>query len=101
VPGGALYHGHDGVRRWYRDLADAWDEIRTEPEAYFDLGEYTFVFHMMRGRGRHSGAEVAMPMASVGRSHDGLTVYFKAYTDRKDALSELGVSEDEPEPIEP
>ena len=42
VPGGAAYHGHDGVRRWHRDLADGWgDELRVEPEAYFDLGEHT------------------------------------------------------------
>ena len=27
--GGGAYHGHDGVRRWFRDLQDAWgEEIR-------------------------------------------------------------------------
>jgi hypothetical protein len=32
--GGAVYHGHDGMRSWHQDLGDAWgDEIRTEPEA--------------------------------------------------------------------
>ena len=40
VVGGAVYHGTNGLRRWHRDLAEAWgDEIRLEPEAYFDLGE--------------------------------------------------------------
>ena len=43
--GGAVYHGHDGLRRWHRDLAEAWgDEIRAEPETYFDLGEHTLAF---------------------------------------------------------
>src|SRR2546430_934870 len=29
--GGARYHGHDGLRRWHRDLEDAWgDGIRVE-----------------------------------------------------------------------
>jgi ketosteroid isomerase-like protein len=43
--GGATYSGHDGVRRWQEDLADAWgEEIRVEPEAYFDLGEQTLAF---------------------------------------------------------
>ena len=61
VGGAAVYHGHDGVRRYFGDLAEAWgDEIRLEPEAYFDLGGHTLAFSVSRGRGRHSGADVAM-----------------------------------------
>jgi ketosteroid isomerase-like protein len=72
VPGGATYHGHDGVRGWYRDLADAFgDEVRLEPEAYFDLGEQTLLFYLLRGRGQQSGAEVAMPGAQVCKWRDG------------------------------
>src|ERR1700730_2785481 len=60
--GGAVYHGHDGMRRWHRDLEEAWgEEIRLESEAYFDLGEQTLHFYVYYGRGKHSGAEVAMP----------------------------------------
>jgi SnoaL-like domain len=100
--GGSVYHGHDGMRRWQRDFEDAWgDEIRIEPEAYFDLDEQTLAFHIMHGRGRQSGAEVAMPIAAVYRWRDGLLVYWKGYVQRADALSDLGVSEDELEPIEP
>jgi hypothetical protein len=56
---------------------------------------------VLHGRGRHSGAEVATPSAALGRSRDGLIVYMKAYVHREDALRDLGVSEDELEPIEP
>src|SRR5437870_7315219 len=73
--GGAVYHGHDGLRSWHRDFEEAWgEEIRVQPEAYFDLGERTLVFQVMHGRGQHSGAEVAMPLASVFRWRDGLIV---------------------------
>jgi hypothetical protein len=42
VPGGTIYYGHDGVRRWHRDIADAFgDGIRVEPQAYFERGEHT------------------------------------------------------------
>lgn len=35
--GGAVYHGHDQLPRYFRDLTDAWgDEIPIEPEVYFD-----------------------------------------------------------------
>jgi ketosteroid isomerase-like protein len=96
------YHGHDGLRRWHRDQEEAWGgEIRFEPEAYFDLGEHTLLFGVLRARGRQSGADVATPMAVVARWRDGRCVYFKAYTDRDEPLRELGVLLDELEPIAP
>jgi ketosteroid isomerase-like protein len=102
VPGGAVYHGHDGVRRWHRDLEDGWgDELRVEPEAYFDFGEHTITFHLLHGRGRESGADVAMPAAHLCRWRDGLIVYFKGYAHRDDALQDLGASADAIEPIAP
>jgi ketosteroid isomerase-like protein len=102
VPGGTAYHGHDGVRKWHRDLADGWgDELRVEPEAYFDLGEHTISFHVLHGRGRQSGADVGMSAAHLCRWRDGLIVYFKGYADREDALSDLDRSEHELERIDP
>ena len=100
--GGAVYRGHEGLRSWQRDCEDAWgEEIRVEPEAYFDLRERTLIFYVLHGRGKHSGVEVAMPVATVFGWRDGLIVYFKGYADREDALSDLGVSQDELEPIDP
>jgi ketosteroid isomerase-like protein len=100
--GGAVYRGHDELPNYFRDLKDAWgDEIRIEPEVYFDLGEHTLLYLLFHGRGRQSGAEVAMPVALMGRWCDGLIVYMRSYTDREEALADLGVTEDELEPIEP
>jgi ketosteroid isomerase-like protein len=103
VPGGAVYRGHDGVRQWHRDIRDGFgDEVRVEPEAYFELGEHTITFHVLHGRGRESGADVATPAAHVCRWRNGLIVYFKGYAEnRGDALSDLGVSKDGLEPIAP
>jgi ketosteroid isomerase-like protein len=99
--GVTVYHGHEGLRSWFEQLDDAWEELRAEPEAYFDLGEQTLLFYVLRGRGRHSGAEVAMPGAQVCRWREGLGVYAKQYAHREDALRDLGVSEDALEPIAP
>jgi ketosteroid isomerase-like protein len=102
VPGGGVYHGHDGVRRWHRDLEEAWgDDFRVEPDAFFDLGEDTLAFNLLHGHGRQSGVDVEMPNAQVARGRDGLVVYLKVYIHREDALSDLGVSEDALEPIAP
>lgn len=99
----AVYRGHDGMRRWFQDLEDAWGEdLHSEIEAIFDLGEDTLlVYYLLHGRGRQSGAEVALPAAAVVRTSDGLIVYLKAYAHREDAFRDLGLSETELEPISP
>ena len=100
--GGGVYRGHDGLRRFQREFEDVWgDEFLIEPEAFFDLGEHTLVFTLVRARGRQSGAEATIPAAQVLRWRDGLCVHFKAYAHREDALRDLGVTEDALEPIDP
>jgi ketosteroid isomerase-like protein len=100
--GGGVYHGHDGVRRWHRDLEEAWGErFRAEPETYFDLGDETLLFFVLHGRGEHSDVEVAMPSAGVARWRDGRMIYYGAYVHREAALSDLGVLEEHLEPIDP
>ena len=87
--GVTAYHGHDGLRSWFGQLDDAWEELRVEAEAYFDLGEQTLLFYVLRGRGRHSGAEVAVAGAQVCRWRDDLCVYAKQYAHREDALEPI------------
>lgn len=98
----APVRGHGGLRKWRKDLEDAWGEdIQIEPEAYFDLGEQSLSFYVLHGRGRHSGADVAMPIAQVSSWRDGLMVYFKSHQNRENALHDLGISEDTLVPIDP
>jgi ketosteroid isomerase-like protein len=100
--GGAAYHGHDGLRSWHRDVDEAWgQEIRVEPEAFFDLGDEVLIFYVLHARGKHSGVPVAMPLAVVSRWREGRIVYLRAYAHREDALSDVGVAEDALEPIAP
>jgi hypothetical protein len=100
--GGGAYQGHDGLRTFQREFEDVWGgEFLIEAEAFFDLGEHTLAFTLVRARGKQSGAEVTIPAAQVLRWRDGLCVHFKAYAHREDALRDLGVSEDALEPIAP
>jgi hypothetical protein len=100
--GGGVYYGHDGMRRWHRDLQEAWGEqIRIRPDAYFDVGEYTLMAFVYHGRGEHSGAEVAMQATVVARWRDGVLTHSTVYLDRAQALRDLGVTEDELELIAP
>jgi ketosteroid isomerase-like protein len=100
--GGADYEGHDGLRAWSRDVEDVWGtEVRVELETLYDLDEHILAFYVLHGRGRQSGAPVAMSVALVARWRDGLIVYMRGYANRDDALRELGVTVDELEAIDP
>ena len=68
---------------------------------FYDLGEHTLLFMVFHGRGRRSGAKVTMPAAVLARWRNGLMTYLKGYAQRDDALSDLGVSEDDLERIDP
>lgn len=96
---GASYRGHDGVRRWQRDLEEAWGSFHVEPEVYFDLGEKTLCLGELRGRGGQSGADVAMPAIGLASWREGLCLSHLGYLRKEDALAALGVSEEELEPI--
>ena len=65
--GGADYHGHDGMRRWHRDLEEAWgDEIRSELEQLFDLGYHFKNVDRIFARvfGEHEEAKASRTLAT-------------------------------------
>jgi len=99
--GGASYHGHEGVRRWFRDLNETWGDVRLEVHSYFDLGDHSLAVGELHGRGQQSGVEVALTGLQAIRWWDGLAVHYKAYTDKEPCLTDLGVSEKELKPILP
>jgi len=100
--GGAVYQGLAGVRSWHRDFEDVWGgEVRVEVEAYFDLGERVLAYYVLHGRGLKSGVPIDMSNALVTRWHGGVMNLFRVYAHREDALSDLGLSEESLEPIDP
>ena len=77
------------------------EEIRVEPEVYYDLGEQTICVHSLHGRGQQSGVDVRTQAADLCRWRHGLIVYRKGYVHRADVFRDLGVSEDALEPTQP
>jgi hypothetical protein len=77
------------------------EEIRSDLETLFEVGENMLVFTVLQGRGQQSGAEVALPAAMVVQVRDGLLASFKGYSHREDALKDLNVAVEGLEPIAP
>lgn len=95
LAGSAVYRGHEGLRTWFGDIDEVWGgQVRIKPNAYFDLGEHTLVLFRLRARGKSSGAEVTMDLIQVIRWRNELIVYVKVYSNRAEALRDLGISED-------
>ena len=56
-PGASIYHGHEGVRKWSRDLDEEVEELH-------DLGGGRYLgAGRFQGRRKGSGAEFDVPMA--------------------------------------
>ncbi len=65
------YRGHDGLRRYIRDLSEAWESFQVEIDECRDLGEIVLMLGRLRARGRSSGLEVEERLAFVHTFREG------------------------------
>src|ERR1044072_9876569 len=56
--GRGLYHGHDGLRAFFREYYDAWERLEDSGEELIDAGDRVVSAGITRSRGRASGLEV-------------------------------------------
>jgi ketosteroid isomerase-like protein len=88
------YRGHDDIRRYLTDMAEVWEEWRSEPEEVFEVGPDTVVatvrFH---GIGKASGAPVEVRLGFAVTLSDGTIMRARTYPSRKEALEAAGLRE--------
>jgi ketosteroid isomerase-like protein len=85
VPGiDDVYHGHDGVRRFWHTWTEAWESIRIEIEEMVEQPTAILVYARFKARAR-DGIEVDQPLAFQFSFDDsGRTVRFQSYWNRDD-----------------
>jgi ketosteroid isomerase-like protein len=90
------YHGHAGVRAYWRAWLAAWQPIEVFNYELTDAGESVLVLISgQRNRGRHSGIEVEMqPYGLVFALRDRKVVRCAFYSDPTEAIRAAGLSED-------
>jgi ketosteroid isomerase-like protein len=89
-----LYHGHDGVRQFFREWTAPFESYYARAEDFIDAGEAVVVRLRQGGRGKHSGVEVEMPpYCQIYRLQDGRAVRIEVYKDERDALKSVGLEE--------
>jgi ketosteroid isomerase-like protein len=94
MPEPRLYHGHDGVREFWRGWAGTWEDFEAEVEQAIDAGDEAVVVHVrIAGRGRASGAPVALRFGQVWTVRDGKIVRMLTFPTFAEALEAVGLSE--------
>jgi ketosteroid isomerase-like protein len=79
------YRGHDGMRQYFRDVAEVWDELRVVPDEFrFDSDK---VLVTGRVSARSPARIVAGSTGWIWRLVDGRVVYVRVYPSAADAMA--------------
>ena len=88
------YRGHEGVRRYWREVRAPWDELDIDVERVIDRGETVVVLFRFRAKGR-DGMEVDAKFGQVATLEDELVTSIIAYADWREAAEAAGVDLDQ------
>jgi ketosteroid isomerase-like protein len=88
-----VYHGHEGVRQFWRDRLSAFREIDFEVEELIDAGDQVLATIREREVGRASGAPVEVTHLAVFTLADGKVTQLQVFDDRHQALEAAGLRE--------
>jgi ketosteroid isomerase-like protein len=98
LTGQAIYRGHDGLRKMFRDWYEAF-EYQEQYDELIGRGDQVVSVSTGRGRGRASGTDVEASFYLVWTLRHGQVVRIVWYLTRDEALAAAGLSEN-PEAIE-
>jgi uncharacterized protein len=88
-----VFHGHDAMRRYYREWEETFDEVSIDVEELIVAGDK--VVAAVRGIGKMKGSEAKINIryAIVLSFREGKISSGREYLSREEALEALGLSE--------
>jgi ketosteroid isomerase-like protein len=91
-----VYHGHDGVRTYWRRWLQAWADMEFEVQDVLDAGdEVVALIRNQRQWGRHSGIPVDMPpYGLVFTVRAGRVVRWRNFSNQASPLEAVGLGEE-------
>jgi ketosteroid isomerase-like protein len=84
------YRGHEGIRQYFRDVAEVWDELRLTPTDYRVVGEQVLVTG--RVSSRSSARVVSGSTGWVWRVRAGKVVWGRVYASAEEAVAGVGLN---------
>lgn len=86
------YEGHEGARKYWRDLRGPWSSLKIDVEDVRANGNEVATVFTFEGEGRE-GIVVRRRLGNVVTISDGLVTRFAAYDDPRAALEAAGLPE--------
>jgi ketosteroid isomerase-like protein len=87
------YRGHDGIRRFYEGVADAWESYLWNVEETRVAGDSVVAMVHCEGQSREGGPGVDWRVAWLWKFRQGQPVFLRFYRQRADALEAAGLEE--------
>lgn len=92
VPDMGVFHGHAGIREFFREWRAFFAEYNAEPEQFVGADENVMVRVRQEGRGHSGTVGVEMPAYwQVYRLREGRAVRVEIYRDEAEALAAVGL----------
>lgn len=89
---GRRYDGHDGARRYFAEMSEAWREWRNEAHDIAEVSpDAVLVDNVFHAVGRDSGMPVTLRSAIVIVFSEGKVVRCLSYPSRDEALRAAGI----------
>jgi ketosteroid isomerase-like protein len=93
VSKGGAYHGHEGVRQYVSDLADAFDLFEIDLDDLLGVGDLALAVGRVHYRGNTSGVDQEVSVGWVFRFRAGKVLYLRAFQEPERALEAVGLEE--------
>jgi ketosteroid isomerase-like protein len=92
MPNAGVYHGHEGVERFFGEWLRIWDDYSIELLDMIDAGDSVIVLFRQRGRGRASGVETQRDFVGVYDMRDGMVTRYRQFETLDEARAEAGLA---------
>jgi ketosteroid isomerase-like protein len=84
------YTGHDGIERWWADVAEIWDSFKVDAGDFRDLGDDALFLRVhWHGVAKGSGNEVEGPLAAIARFDGDRVSLLEIFVDEARALASV------------
>jgi ketosteroid isomerase-like protein len=93
MPSPGVFHGHEGIERFFRDWLGTWKNLEVATREYLDAGDSVVVVFRQRGTGRESGVRIEQDFFGVYDLRGSKVVRYRQYESREEALEAAGLSE--------
>lgn len=91
-PVAGVWHGHQGVRDWFAEAYESFDEMRFMPDEFRELPDGRILVLLRAAvRAKQSGVAMEVPWANLITMRDGLITHFQIYSNHERALEAAGL----------